>query len=213
MAVRSAPSSGRIPIMGQTMFDPTVWGTVAAWTGALLTGASVAFGVGYYVFDRRRERRAQAGSVVVWLHPHEHGPPLIKMLNLSDKPVFEYGCDITSKPRREIVEKEKAGWNSGRHPWPEANKFSFHERRLLVDYHSGDDVHLGVNKSAEFQPTLEYHSVVYDFFVFFRDASGKYWIRDADRQKFAGWRMKRHLGRIGSDSDRSRTRLFHSRRR
>jgi hypothetical protein len=46
------------------MFDPDTWGTVAAWTGSLLTGLSVLFGVGYYVFDRRRERRAQAGSVV-----------------------------------------------------------------------------------------------------------------------------------------------------
>ena len=40
--------------------------TVAAWTGALVTGVSVALGVGYYIFDRRRERRTQAGSVVVW---------------------------------------------------------------------------------------------------------------------------------------------------
>ena len=71
------------------MFDVAIWGTVASWTGSLLTGLSVLFGVGYYVFDRRRERRAQAGSVVVWLHPHEHGPPFIKMLNLSDKPVFD----------------------------------------------------------------------------------------------------------------------------
>jgi hypothetical protein len=74
------------------MFDPTTWGTIADWTGSLLTGLSVLGGVGYYVFDRRRERRAQAGSVVVWLHPNEHGPPFIKMLNLSDKPVFDHGC-------------------------------------------------------------------------------------------------------------------------
>jgi hypothetical protein len=186
--------------------DPAVWGTYAAWTGALLTGLSVAFGVGYYNFDRRRERRRQAGSVVGWLHPHEHGPPMIKVLNLSDKPIFEYGCDITSKPKRKIAEKAKAGWSTDRRHWPEGNAFTFHERRLLVDYHSGGDVHLGVGESAEFQPTLQYHPVVYDFFVFFRDASGKYWIRDADRQKFLNWRMKRRLGRIGSDTDRSRTR-------
>jgi hypothetical protein len=161
---------------------------IAVWAGPLLTFLSVALGVGYYIFDRRRERRAQAASVVVWLHQHEHGPPLIKMLNLSDKPIFEYGCDITSKPKKKMVEKDKAGWNSGRFPWPKGNEFSFHERRLLVDFHSGD-VHLGVGESAEFQPTLGYHSVVYDFFVFFRDASGKYWIRDADRQKFVGRRI------------------------
>ena len=73
------------------MFDPAESGTVSDWTGSLLTGLSVFGGVAYYVFDRRRERRAQAGSVVVWLHPHEHGPPYIKMLNLSGKPVFDRG--------------------------------------------------------------------------------------------------------------------------
>jgi hypothetical protein len=189
------------------MFDPTVWGTYAAWTGALLTGTSVALGVGYYIFDRRRERKAQAGSVVAWLHPHEHGPPLIKMLNLSDKPIFEYGCGITAKSRGKIAEKAKAGWKRSSHfAWPEGNKFSYHAQHLLVDYHSGD-VSLGVGQSTKFQPKLKYDAVVYDFFAFFRDVSGKYWVRDVDRQKFVGyWRMKRRIGKIGSDSDHSRTR-------
>ena len=187
------------------MFDPTTWGTVAAWTGALVTGVSVALGVGYYIFDRRRERRTQAGSVVVWLHPHEHGPPLIKILNLEGKPIFEYGCDIVAKPKKKVAEKERMGWKSERYGWPTNNEFDFHERHYLVDFHK-EEIYLRDNESAELLPKLEYHSVVYDFYVFFRDASGKYWIRDADRQKFVGWRQKRRLGRIGNDSDRSRTR-------
>ncbi|MFL0159004.1 hypothetical protein [Mycobacteroides chelonae] len=40
------------------MLDPDVWGTVADWAGALLTGLSVLAAVVYYVFDRQRERRA-----------------------------------------------------------------------------------------------------------------------------------------------------------
>ena len=99
------------------MFDVAIWGTVASWTGSLLTGLSVLFGVGYYVFDRRRERRAQAGSVVVWLHPHEQGPPFIKMLNLSDKPVFDYGCAIASKSKRQIAKKPSCPRPS---PWRSA---------------------------------------------------------------------------------------------
>ena len=71
------------------MFDVAIWDTVAEWTGALLTGLSVFAAAVYYIFDRRRERRAQAASVIVWLHPHEHGPPYIKMMNLSDKQIFE----------------------------------------------------------------------------------------------------------------------------
>jgi hypothetical protein len=47
------------------MFHAEVWGTVADWTGALLTGLSVLAAAAYYVFDRQRERRTQAGSVLV----------------------------------------------------------------------------------------------------------------------------------------------------
>ena len=142
---------------------------------------------------------------MVWLHPHEHGPPLIKILNLSGKPIFEYGCDIVAKPKKKVAEKERMGWKSERYGWPTNNEFDFHERHYLVDFHK-EEIYLRDNESAELLPKLEYHSVVYDFYVFFRDASGKYWIRDADRQKFVGWRQKRRLGRIGNDSDRSRTR-------
>lgn len=46
-------------------FDPAEWGTVAAWTGALLTGLSVLAAAIYYMFDRQHDRRAQAHSVLV----------------------------------------------------------------------------------------------------------------------------------------------------
>src|ERR1700758_943361 len=92
------------------MFDPDIWGTVAVWTGSLLTGLSVLAGVVYYIFDRRRERRSQAGAVVVWSHPHEHGPPFIKMQNLSGKPIFDHGILVTARPKREIEKLAAKGW-------------------------------------------------------------------------------------------------------
>lgn len=186
-------------------FDPTVSGTYADWAGAIFTTVSVALGVGYYVIDRRREKRAGAGSVVAWLHPHEHGPPKINILNLSDKPIFEYGCQITAKPKRHIVKNAKRGWKTAQRSWPEGDKFDFNQQRILIDFHK-NKVYLGVGESAEHQPELEYHEAVYDFYIFFRDASGRYWVRDIDRQKLVGWLKKRRLGKIGSDSDRSRTR-------
>jgi hypothetical protein len=176
------------------MFDPDTWGTVAAWTGSLLTGLSVLFGVGYYVFDRRRERRAQAGSVVVWLHPHEHGPPIIKMLNLSDKPVFDHGCAFTSKSKRQVAKKERKGWHSGPFDWPEKNKFTYHSGKSFINYHDGSEVYLGQGKTAEYLPELQYHPAVYDFYVFFRDASGEHWVVDARTQRPVSRRRKRRLG-------------------
>lgn len=72
-------------------YDPAVLGTVADWTESLLTGLSVLTAVVYYFWDRRRVRRAHAGSVFVWLHPHEHGPPVLKTQNLRTSPAFDHG--------------------------------------------------------------------------------------------------------------------------
>ncbi len=47
--------------------------------------------------------------MIVWLHPHEHGPPYIKMMNLSDKPIFEYGCLIEAEAKREIEKLDPKG--------------------------------------------------------------------------------------------------------
>ena len=175
------------------MFDPEVWGTIAAWTGSLLTGLSVLFGVVYYVFDRRRERRAQAGAVVVWLHPHEHGPPKLKMSNLSDKPVFDHGFVVTSRSKRQIAKKAREGGKkSGPFEWPENDTFSFHDRHTLLNFHDGSELYLGPGKSAEYLPPLKLNSAVYDYYAYFRDVSGQYWVVNARTQRPVGaWRRKR----------------------
>lgn len=175
------------------MFDPAVWGTVAAWTGSLLTGMSILAAVIYYVLDRERERRAQAASVVVWLHPHEHGPPYIKMMNLSNKPIFEYGCIIDAKPKREIEKVDPKGQYAGPFDWPKANSLQYRRGHSFIDYHDGSELYLAPGASVEYLPQLAYNPVVYKFYADFRDATGKSWVIDAATQQPVGRREKRRL--------------------
>ena len=175
------------------MFDPAVWGTVAAWTSALLTGLSVLAAVVYYIFDRRRERRAQAASVIVWLHPHEHGPPYIKMMNLSDKPIFEYGCIIEAKPKREIEKLDPKGGYAGPFQWPKNNELEYRWGHSFIDYHDGSELYLAPGASVEHLTQLAYNPMVYKFYADFRDASGKSWVIDAASQQPVRWWRKRRL--------------------
>jgi hypothetical protein len=185
------------------MFDPEVWGTVSDWTVSALTGLSVVAAVVIYYFDRRRQRRAQAGSILVWLHPHEHGPPAMKMMNLSEKPVFDHGFAITSRPRRRIAKLASEGWKQNpMFKWPENNKLSASHRHSLLNYHDGSELHLGPGQQVEYQPQLGYNDVVYDYYGYFRDAAGKYWAVDARTQRLASsWRRWRlGLGPAGLEA-------------
>lgn len=185
------------------MFDPAEWGTVADWTGALLTGLSVLTAVAYYVFDRERQRRAQAGSVLVWLHPYEHGPPELKMKNLSDKPVFDHGFLITSRPTRRIAKAARDGWKQNpMFEWPPNNKFAFHDRHTLLDFHDGSELYLSPDKQVGYHPQLEFNSAVYDFYAYFRDVSGQYWVVDARTQRPVNrWRRRGlQIGPAGLDA-------------
>lgn len=176
------------------MFDVAIWGTVAAWTGSLLTAASVGAGVAYYVFDRRRERRTQAGSVIVWLHPHEHGPPIIKIENRSGRPVFDHGCLVTSKSTKQVVALRREGWdNSGPFDWPPGDTFEHRDKHTFVNYHDGSEHYLADGESAEYLPDLRYAPAVYDYYAYFRDASGQYWVIDARTHRPVGDRMRRRL--------------------
>jgi hypothetical protein len=185
------------------MFAVEVWGTVAEWTGALLTGLSVLAAVVYYLFDRQRERRAQAGSVLVWLHPYEHGPPELKMKNLSDKPVFDHGFLITSRPRRRIAKAARAGWKQNKmFKWPQNNTFTHRDKHTLLDFHDGSELHLSQDKQVEYHPTLEFNSAVYEFYGYFRDVSGEYWVINARTHRPARWwkRMRLDIGPAGLDA-------------
>lgn len=173
--------------------------SAAAWT-ALLAGLSLLAGGIYYMLDRRRDRRAQASSVMVWLHPHEHGPPTIKIQNLSGKPVSDHGCVIASKASRQIAKLAREGWtNSGPHRWPTENKFSYRGGHTFLNFHDGSELYLAdgqtVERSAvELSRELKYNPVVYDYYASFRDAAGRYWAVDARTQKLVSARKRRKLG-------------------
>lgn len=175
------------------MFDPTTWGNVAEWTGALVTGLSVSVAVVYYLLDRRRERRAQAASVVVWLHPHEHGPPLLKMMNLSDKPVFDHGWIIMSKPDDEISKLDPKGEPIGPFDWPSGDDLPHHESGTFINYHDGSEIHLAKGQSAEYQPTFTLPPWIFDYYVDFHDARRKRWVVDAKTRQFIDRKQLRHL--------------------
>jgi hypothetical protein len=185
------------------MYDPAFYGTVAAWVGTTITSVSVAAAAGYYVFDRRRERRVQAGSVLVWLHPYEHGPPELKMVNLSDKPVFDHGFLITYRPRRQIAKTARDGWKQNKmFAWPEGNKFSYHDRHTLLNYHDGSELYLSPDKLVAYHPELQYNSAVHNYYAYFRDVSGQYWVVDARTQRpvsaWKRWRLR--IGPAGLDA-------------
>lgn len=185
------------------MFSAEVWGNVAEVTGAVLTGFSVLAAVVYYVFDRERDRRAQAGSVLVWLHPYEHGPPELKMKNLSGKPVFDHGFLITNRTRRQIAAKAREGWKQQKmFAWPENDTFMFSDRHTLLNFHDGSELYLGSDQQVAYHPKLQYNSAVYDYYAYFRDVSGQYWIIDARTQRPVSRWKRRHLdiGPAGLDA-------------
>lgn len=73
----------------------------------------------------------------------EHGPPDIKIQNLSGKPIFDHGCVIASKTRRQIAKLERKGWtNSGPFRWPPENKFSYRGRHSFLNFHDGSELYL-----------------------------------------------------------------------
>jgi hypothetical protein len=179
------------------MFDPAVWGTVAEWAGSSVTGLSVVAAAVIYYFDRRREHRTQAGSVLVWQQPREHGAPLLKMLNLSDKPILDYGFVAASRSRRQIAKLERDEWKeAGSHNWPASGSFYFVSRDSPMNYRSGENLYLSPGGEAEHEPWLQFNPVLYDYYGYFRDASGQYWMVDARTQRLASGRTRRRL-RIG----------------
>ena len=154
-------------------FDPAVWGTVSSWVGALLTGLSVLAAAVYYIFDRQRDQRTQASSVLVWLHPHEHGPPYVKIQNLSGKPVFDHQCIVVSKPERQIAMLAGKGWtNSGPFKWPTDNKFEYRGGHSFLNYHDNSELYLADGQKVEHLPKLEYAPAVYDYYVPFEMYQG-----------------------------------------
>jgi len=76
--------------------------------------------------------------------------------------------------------------------WPPNNTVRREVTRLgSLDFHDGSELYLGANEHANEQPELEFGSAVYDFYAYFRDASGEYWVIDARTQRTVGFWKRR----------------------
>ncbi|WP_143051283.1 hypothetical protein [Rhodococcus koreensis] len=77
------------PVLGDLPHWPMraeVWGTFAAWAGALLTGLSFAAAATYYFYDKWREDRAQAQHVRIVITDRERLK--VTVFNYSDKTIY-----------------------------------------------------------------------------------------------------------------------------
>jgi hypothetical protein len=66
-------------------------------------------------------------------------------------------------------------------------------RHTFLKYHDGGELRLGADQTAEHQPTLAYAPAVYDYYAYFRDVSGTYWVIDAKTQQPVSSRRRRQI--------------------
>ncbi|AYM43181.1 hypothetical protein [Mycobacteroides chelonae] len=141
--------------------------------------------------------------MLVWLHPYEHGPPELKMMNLSGKPLFDHGFLVMSRPRRQIAKKATQRWKHNKmFAWPENDTFSHHDRHTLLNFHDGSELHFSPGEIVAYHPQLQFNSAVYDYYAYFRDISGQYWVTDARTQRLvSSWKRRRlDIGPAGLDA-------------
>jgi hypothetical protein len=177
------------------MFDAAVWGTVGQWvsgvasSGALLVGASV-LGIDLY-----RKRRAQASSIIAWYRPTAEGVK-ISVQNLSDQPIFNYGMVAQVKSASDLKKVYATygkltlskGPDLPRDPPNSTDDFHIQLMHEVVD--DEPDFVLAPGRSSHLKDKLEYSRRVYEFYIFFTDAYGRRWVRDARTNKLVGRRAR-----------------------
>jgi hypothetical protein len=174
------------------MFDVTIWGTVAQWVGALLSGAAVLLALYLVQRDRLRDEREQAMKVVcvarttVHRDPHGHGKDFRAVFNLhntSTEPITDPRVRLEFRDTdeaRDIVEHLDTGTDR-EIPIKATLDDWFLARNLDVD---GDEVEddvirdeVGPGERATLVEDIELplDCVVVDFH--FADARGVRWAR------------------------------------
>lgn len=167
--------------MMSPMFDVEIWGTVASWVGGVGTASAFCAGVGYYINDRRSDRRGQASLVYV-------SPTLgsgFEVNNRSEKAIFGVKSVIVPmKMHTAILTGEFEGGKAVSagivHEYP-SHDFYLVVRRMLKTRKKQysvlspkDDVEIAPNASKTFNvPELMLGS--YDVFIILRDARGQDW--------------------------------------
>ncbi len=182
-------------------FDPAVWGTVSSWVGALLTGLSVLAAAVYYIFDRQRDQRTQASSVLCGYTPTSTDRPTSRSKTSRANRYSITNASSSPSPNARLrCLRARAGptpvHSSGR-PTTSSNT----GRHSFLNYHDNSELYLADGQKVEHLPKLEYAPAVYDYYVPF-EMYQQYWAVNARTQKLAG-RLKRrelHLGRGGLDA-------------
>lgn len=183
------------------MFDVAVWGTVGQWISGIASSGALVVGASVFAVDLYRKWRAQASSVVAWYATSDKGVKIF-VRNYSDEPIFNYGIVVQPKTRSEVNDLIIA--NRTR-PIPhrnlppashESDEFFavLHLARDGKDGDSGDlDFVLGPGEANSYDARVDYCDRAYDFYVFFGDAYGRRWVRDARSNKLLRRREAREI--------------------
>ena len=181
--------------------DVIDWGSVPAWVGGILTGASFWLGFTILRRDKRKAQRAHAEQLVCWLDPdpreynhklfqwNEHEPVTLHLSNTSNSPVIRV-CMVTYLDRKQkdgILAWEKANpklnrWNnqmvSGRATSP------IGDRDKSFALTGGVDVSMSV-------PNVDRPLRFMKIWVTFYDSNGKQWARYVPNQKLYPYSRRR----------------------
>jgi hypothetical protein len=84
------------------MFDPVVWGTVAAWVSAVGTTGSVGVAAGYYIFSQYTSRRAQAMMVAVQTDDRT-GSLAVEIRNNSAATIYDLQLALVKRKLKDVV--------------------------------------------------------------------------------------------------------------
>lgn len=168
------------------MFDVEIWGTAGQWVSGLASSGALIVGASVLAIDLHRKRREQAVSVIALFNPGIDVPS-IGIHNLSSQPVFRYGYVADNKSDVEIQQVIDA--NAKRKelqdfPLLAEVKGDYHVT-YLARWHS-DDFILNPGRAKKRSHELKYPSQYYNFYVFFTDAYGRRWVKDARTNRILG---------------------------
>lgn len=166
------------------MFDVEIWGTVAAWFGALGTVASVGTAAFYYVRNQRREEHAQARHVT-FVHTHwTKDSYSAQVHNFSDQSIF----DVTPMQGRKFPFREVAA-EEYRKKGP-LSKAEIEELREQWNNTSGGTVQVqspesghitsGGMKEIVFKGP---RSLTENYWIEFRDSMARTWALELDKRE------------------------------
>jgi hypothetical protein len=161
------------------MFNVAVWGTVGQWISGMASSGALIVGATVLAIDLHRKRREQAVSVIALFNPGID-VPTIGIQNLSNHPIFQYGYVAMIRPDEQL-EKIIAA-NAKRDEPQDFAALADVEGDCFVVFLSRwfeDDFVLNPGEEKKRSHNLHLPRQFYDFYIFFTDAYGRRWVKDA----------------------------------